>query len=162
MSNETITLRETVHPDDPENVRAITTSSGFFFDHEIEVAVELVEERLQKGEKSGYCFIFAECGGRTVGYSCFGPIACTEGSFDLYWIAVHEEFRNHGLGKKILVRSEEAMKRMNCRTVYVETASRDQYKPTREFYLRTGYVIEAVLKDFYAPGDDKVIFIKKL
>jgi hypothetical protein len=46
--------------------------------------------------------------------------------------------------------------------VYVETSSRDQYEPTRRFYLKCGYRVDAVLEDFYAPGDGKVIFVKAL
>ena len=48
------------------------------------------------------------------------------------------------------------------RRVYVETSSRAQYEPTRAFYLRCGYRVEATLADFYATGDSKVILIKVL
>ena len=37
---------------------------------------------------------------------------------------------------------------------------RPPYAPTRGFYLRCGYYQAALLKDFYAPGDDKVIYAK--
>ena len=48
------------------------------------------------------------------------------------------------------------------RQVYIETSNREQYAPTRGFYLRCGYRQEALLKDFYAVGDDKVIYGKVL
>jgi hypothetical protein len=86
-----VTLRRDVRADDPGNVRDITESSGFFYAEEVATAVELVEERLAKGAASAYSFVFADDGGRTVGYACFGPIACTKASFDLYWIAVHAD-----------------------------------------------------------------------
>jgi hypothetical protein len=34
----------------------------------------------------------------------------------------------------------------------------EKYVSTRRFYERTGFTAEAVLKDFYRPGDDKVIY----
>lgn len=131
-------------------------------DAEIDVAVELVEERLSKGESSGYYFVFAEQGGRVVGYTCFGPIPCTIASFDLYWIAVHDSCRGQGVGKALMRKSEESIAAMGGTRVYIETSSRAQYVPTRQFYFACGYQEAAILADFYAPGDGKVIYLKVL
>jgi len=162
MQSEKFSYREQPRPEDIEMVRQITASSGFFYADEVETAVELVQERLAKGEASGYYFCFVEQGGRTLGYSCYGPIACTQGSYDLYWIAVHRDCRDQGLGSRLLAASEERMRKMGGRRVYIETSSRPLYEPTRSFYLRRGYSEETVLKDFYAPGDGKVIYLKVL
>jgi ribosomal protein S18 acetylase RimI-like enzyme len=155
-------FRENVIPADSNAVRAIVASSGFFYDHEIEVAVELVEERLHKGLKSGYFFLFAEQDGQMVGYSCYGEIACTTGSFDLYWIAVHNDCRGQGIGKILLEKNEGLVAAQGGRCIWVETSGQEKYKPTRDFYLHNNYQVEAVLKDFYGPGDDKFIFVKRL
>jgi hypothetical protein len=40
--HEPLIFRENVLPGDNSAIRAIVASSGFFYDHEIEVAVELV------------------------------------------------------------------------------------------------------------------------
>jgi len=88
-----LTFRETPIPADIEAVRAIVSSSGFFSESEIEVAAELVEERLSKGLSSGYYFLFAEDAERMLGYACYGPIPCTAASWDLYWIAVQPDLR---------------------------------------------------------------------
>jgi ribosomal protein S18 acetylase RimI-like enzyme len=160
--NTPLIFRENVLPGDAAMVRAIAASSGFFYEHEIEVAVELVEERLQKGLKSGYLFLFAELDGHTVGYSCYGEIACTVGSYDLYWIAVHNDCRNQGIGKMLLKKNEELIAALGGRCIWVETSAQEKYQPTREFYLHNQYHTEAVLKDFYGPGDDKFIFVKRL
>ena len=88
MDLKKVIYREDVKKEDIKNVKDITTSSGYFYDEEIEIAIELVEERLAKGIKSGYYFLFADVDGKTVGYSCYGPIACTIHSYDLFWIAV--------------------------------------------------------------------------
>lgn len=154
--------RHETEPVDLETVRRIVDSSGFFNPEEIEVAVELVAERLSKGEKSGYFFIFVESDGRTVGYACFGPIAGTQCSFDLYWIAVDQDFQGQSIGKELLKKSEEAILAMNGHRVYVETSSRNQYAPTRKFYRRNGYRLDASLKDFYAPGDSKNIYLREI
>lgn len=169
-------MRTEVRPSDSAAVREIVASSGFFHPFEIDVAVELVEDRLARGAASDYRFIFADMGGtcpdaggrradeegRTVGYACYGPIACTVGSFDLYWIAVHESRRGGGLGRRLMNEVESRIAGEGGRKVYIETSSRPQYEPTRQFYERCGYVVEAVLPDFYADGDGKVIFAKAL
>lgn len=152
--------RETVKPDDVSAVRDIVASTGFFYPDEIEIAAELVQERVQKGLPSGYFFLFADDQSRPIGYTCFGPIACTEASYDLYWIAVHNQYRGLGLGKELIRCSEEIIARMGGRRIYIETSSTEKYEPTRAFYLKCGYQIEAVLQDFYHPGDAKVIFVK--
>jgi D-alanine-D-alanine ligase len=162
MEKSDIHFRQQVTAGDVQQVRQISESTGFFFDFEVDVAVSLIEERLNQGEASGYHFVFAEQNGRTVGYSCFGPIPCTQGSFDLYWLAVRDECRRHGIGRQLMAESERIIAAMGGRLVFLETASKEQYKPTREFYNRNNYAVEAVLKDFYAPGDDKVIFVKRL
>ncbi len=157
-----LSLRENVLPGDAEVIRAIVASTGFFYDHEINVAVELVDERLQKGLKSGYIFLFAEQGGQPVGYCCYGEIACTEGSYDLYWIAVHNDCRGQGVGKTLLKKIEELIAARGGRAIWVETSGQKKYQPTRDFYAHNQYHLEAVLKDFYGPGDDKLIFVKRL
>jgi ribosomal protein S18 acetylase RimI-like enzyme len=135
-------------------------STEFFSPEEADVAVELVDERLAKGPASGYHFVFAEQQGRTVGYSSYGPIAGTLASFDLYWIVVSQSDRGCGLGRLLLEETERKIRAAGGQRVYIETSNRPQYAPTRHFYDRNGYVREALIKDFYAPGDDKAIYVK--
>lgn len=157
-----IDLRETVLPADAAAVRAMTGATGFFRPDEVEVAVELVEERLGKGEASGYHFVFADADGRAAGYACFGPIACTVSSWDLYWIAVHPDFQGLGVGTLLIRQLERRVAALGGTRLYVETSSKAAYASTRGFYESRGYRTEAVLEEFYAPGDGKVVFVKVL
>ncbi len=159
---EKITWREDLRPSDMERVREIVVSSGFFSEDEIEVAVELVQERLHKGVESGYHFLFAEQDQEVTGYSCFGPIPCTVESYDIYWIAVQQELRRSGLGVVMLKKVEEKIREMGGKRIYVETSSREQYRPTRSFYRRCGYLKDATLENFYSSGDHKVIYLRVL
>ena len=161
-SHGQITWREDPRPADRKGVREIVVSSGFFSEAEIEIAVELVQERLNKGIESGYYFVFAERDQKLAGYSCFGPVPCTVGSYDIYWIAVQQELRRSGLGVEILKNVEGTIRQMGGKRIYVETSSREQYQPTRAFYRRCGYVKEATLENFYSHGDHKVIYLRVL
>jgi len=148
---------------DVDAIREILVSTDMFFDYEIDVAMELAELNLEKGEKvSGYSFIMAEVNNEVIGFSCHGSTPCTKASFDLYWIAVGKPFMNKGYGKMILNHAEELMKKSGCKNIWVETSSREDYHPTRAFYKNMDYNVEAILKDFYGPGDSKVIFVKRI
>ncbi|MCB9218542.1 MAG: GNAT family N-acetyltransferase [Ignavibacteriales bacterium] len=162
ISKVIYSIRDSIKTEDPENIREIVSSTGFFNNEEVEIAVELADERLSKGIESGYHFLILEIDGKTVGYSCFGPIPATKFSFDLYWIAVHKDYQNLGLGKIILTESENAISKLGGNRIYVETSGREQYISTRKFYLACDYKEEAVLEDFYAPGDAKYLYLKVL
>lgn len=159
---KTITYRQEIQPTDPDAIAEIVRGSGFFSVAEEALARELAEERLEQGEQSSYRFLFAEEDGRVVGYTCYGPIPATAGSYDLYWIAVTQSLRGQGTGKRLLQKSEEMIRDLGGRNIYAETSSRPQYAPTRHFYEKCGYLPEAVLKDFYASGDSKIIYSKPL
>lgn len=154
--------RQEVRVSDCAQIRLIVTSTGVFSPDEVEVAVELAQERLQRGTASGYEFVFAEHCGQIIAYTCYGPIACTTASYDLYWIAVQAAFRGVGVGKQLLAHSENLIRSDGGQRLYVETSSRTDYHPTRTFYERCGYRLEALLNDFYAPGDSKIIYLKVL
>jgi GNAT superfamily N-acetyltransferase len=162
MIHQSVTFRYEALPTDREAVRRMVDSTGVFSPVEIDVAVELVDDRLESGDKSDYHFVFAEHDGRVVGYTCYGRIPLTVASFDLYWIAVDKSFHGKKIGRLLLDRTEELIRKMGGRQIYIETSNRHQYAPTRGFYLRCGYEQAALFADFYAPGDDKVIYVRVL
>ncbi len=157
-----VTLRREPTAQDPERVRRLVDLTGFFHSEEALIAVELVRERLARGDAGGYHFLMAEHNDRLVGYSCYGPIPCTRNRFDLYWIAVHPDFQRKGLGRRLVTETEHQIRKAGGNRIYIDTSQRDQYAGTRAFYEDCGYRLEAVLKDFYAPGDGKGIYCKVL
>jgi ribosomal protein S18 acetylase RimI-like enzyme len=155
-------LRDAVLAADRDAVEALVRRTGFFRPDEIEIAVELVEERLSRGPSSGYEFLFAELNGELVGYACYGPIACTIGSYDLFWIAVDPRLQRHGIGRKLVAGVESRVAAAGGRRIYIDTSGQAKYAPTRAFYERSGYEPAARLANFYAPGDDRVIYVRSV
>jgi acetoin utilization deacetylase AcuC-like enzyme/GNAT superfamily N-acetyltransferase len=147
---------------DPPRIRELVRITGFFTAAEMNVAEELATERIKRGADSGYHFVMAEQYGRLVGYTCYGPIACTETSFDIFWIAVHPDLQGRGLGRRLLQESEKLIRAAGGTRIYVETSQRLQYASIRAFYESAGYRCESVLNDFYAPSDHKAIYCKVL
>lgn len=156
-----ITFRETIRDADPGIIRAIVSATGFFSEAEVTIAAELALERISHGEASGYDFIFADRGDETIGYTCYGTIPCTVGSYDLYWIAVKPSEHGRGVGKMLMRRTEERVLEAGGRILFIETSGRELYEPTQRFYEKCGFVLDVRVRDFYAPGDDKLIYAKR-
>ncbi|MFA4916647.1 MAG: GNAT family N-acetyltransferase [Syntrophales bacterium] len=156
-----ITLRDTITEADKSRVRRLVDITGFFHPDEIDIAEELVSERLLKGDSSDYHFIMADYYGRLAGYTCFGPIPCTSSSYDIYWIAVHPNFQGRGLGRQLMAETEKRIRLLGGTRIYVDTSQREQYTSTRIFYENCGYKLESLLEDFYAKGDGKAVYCKK-
>ncbi len=154
--------RQEILSSDLSVILNIVQSSGFFSTAEVEMACELATDRLENGQQSSYQFLFAENDGEVVGYTCYGLIPATAASYDLYWIAVSETSRGKKMGKILLQKTEEIIRGMGGTRLYAETSSRAQYASTQKFYQNCGYIAEAVLKDFYTPGDSKIIYSKVL
>jgi len=157
-----LSLRWLAGADVPAIEALVRANRPLFSDEECRTAIEMIEEALAEPDaEDRYQFLVAESAGRVVAYSCFGTIPLTKGTFDLYWIAVHPDHHAHGVGKALLERSEREIALQGGRIVVVETSSRSEYEKTRRFYEKTmGYETAAWIKDFYKPGDDKVIYVK--
>ena len=158
-----IAFRTQLIPGDSQNIGELLESTGFFHLYEIDVAKGLSDINLEKGtEASGYHFIVAHEMEKMLGYCCYGPNPCTESSYDLYWIAVHKSQMKRGIGRKLMTLVEQSVVKLGGTIVWVETSGRSIYASTRMFYLAIGYKKVAVLPDFYAPGDAKVVFMKRV
>ncbi len=151
---------------DRSGVFRILESAGNFTPEEVGTALELIDEWLELGEHSGYLTYVLEDQGdeesKVWGYVCFGPTPLTEATYDLYWIAVDKAKHRSGVGKKLLKFTEEEVSRRGGRLLIVETSSQEAYGGTIAFYERTGYDLVGKIKEYYKPGDDKLIFVKRL
>jgi len=155
-------MRTRPRQSDLRALRRLVESTGVFYPEEIAIAIELLEERLRHGAKSGYEFIFAESAGELVGYCAWGAVPLTKGSYDLYWIAVAPNTQGLGIGRRLMHLAERAVAKLGGGRLYIETSSRAAYVRTRRFYRSAGYRLAARLRDFYARGDHKVVFCKTI
>lgn len=153
-------IRRVMRKDIPR-ISEILSSAGNFTDEELNTAIELVEEALQKGESSGYLVSVLESGGRVEGYVCYGPTPLTDGTYDLYWIAVGSESQGRGYGKRLLQYVEKDVRNRGGRLLVIETSSQERYRSTIRFYESNGYELVARIRNFYKIGDDKLIYLKE-
>ncbi|MBN1557429.1 MAG: GNAT family N-acetyltransferase [Lentisphaerae bacterium] len=145
---------------DREAVLDLLKATGVFHAFEIEVAREVLDEALKAGPAGHYQSYTALRGREPIGWICFGAAPCTSGTFDLYWLAVHPRHRGLGVAAALLARAETDIRARAGRFIVVETSSRAVYRPARRFYRRHGFLRAAVLKGFYAPHDNKLVYVK--
>ncbi|PIR14303.1 MAG: hypothetical protein COV50_03540, partial [Flavobacteriales bacterium CG11_big_fil_rev_8_21_14_0_20_35_7] len=112
--------------------------------------------------KSGYIFIIAEKDDMPVAFACYGKTPCTESSFDLYWIAVNQSLKGHGIGKILMKMVSDDIANLGGKNIWIETSGRPLYEPTRQFYLKYGCKLVAQMPEFYGLNDDKVVYLLKV
>jgi GNAT superfamily N-acetyltransferase len=145
---------------DRGRIEEMTRAAGLFREEEIPVALEVFDEALRAGPRGEpYCALAAEVDGRLAGWICWGPTPCTVGTYDLYWMVVDSALQGSGIGTALLLEMERRLDG-TARLIIIETAGRPDYAPTRAFYEARGYSPVATIPDFYAPGDDQVVFVK--
>ena len=146
-------------------IEKMVVSTEKFNEVEVAVALELIDEALNRGEESGYFFAVLEHGKNhpvVQGYACYGPVPLTQGAYDLYWIVVDPESQGKGVGSHLLKYVETDVLHRGGRMILIETSSQESYGATVRFYERSGYHLEARIRDFYRVGDDKLVFQKEL
>ena len=157
----TVKIRPMVAEDKPA-VMKILKETPEFKPAEVVVAEEVIDSYLKDPLGSGYYVMVADDDAETAGYTCYGPTPLTEGTWDLYWLAVASSNQGHGIGTSLMRMAEKAIEEGGGRLIMVETSSTPGYERARRLYCGLGYEIIARFPDFYTPGDDKVVFQKRL
>ncbi len=147
---------------DRERVAEIVAATGVFRAAEAAVALEVFDSAVECPGVDYFALGAFDDFGRLVGFACYGPTPCTVGTWDLYWIAVDPAFQRQGTGRALMEECERSIARRGGRLVVVETSSRPDYRPTRDFYRKLGYRETARIPDFYAPDDDLLVYVKHL
>jgi GNAT superfamily N-acetyltransferase len=144
---------------DRGRIEEVSRAVGVFRADEIPVALEVFDGAVTGSPD--YLALGAEMDGRLAGWICWGPTPCTLGTYDLYWMAVDPAHHGAGIGTALLTAMEQQLPG-TARLVVVETAGRPDYAPTRGFYQARGYRAVSRIPDFYGPGDDQVVYVKRV
>ena len=129
---------------------------------EIEVLKEVLYD-FKSSPGFNYITFDENVNGDIVGFIIFGKTPLTSVTWDIYWLAVDKQYQGKGYGKKLIKRVEEFVEQQQGPHVLrVETSTRKEYAHARNLYLRMKYSEAGRILDFYEPGDDLVIFYKKI
>lgn len=108
------------------------------------------------------CVVAEDDAGEPVGVAYYEPAKATDGTWYLTMIAVRRAHQGRGQGSALMAHVEEALRGRCQRVLLVETSGAPAFERTRAFYRGLGYEVEAQVRDFYAAGDDMVLFRKAL
>ena len=153
------TLREMTARDKPQ-VMSLLKATAEFMSDEVVVAEEVIDTYLECPGRDFETFV-AEIENGIAGYVCFGLTPLTLSTWDIYWMAVAADKRGMGLGGALLKKAEDEIQKAGGKLALIETSSKPNYLNTRRFYLKKGYKKVSLIRDFYAPGDHRIIFEKR-
>jgi len=128
---------------------------------DLAVAEEVLDIYIENPQGPDYRTLVAENSSGITGYVIYGPAPLTEGSWDVYWMAVPPALKGRGIGTALLGTVEAKIKEARGRLLFIETSGSPAYDNTRRFYDMRGYTVVSRIADYYSIGDDKVIFQKK-
>jgi GNAT superfamily N-acetyltransferase len=151
-----------VTPADVPDLVAMTAGTGLFKPMEVDTLRQVLDEYFEYEQAAGARSFVLERDGERLGFEYHAAEEMTVGTWCLWWIVVRFDLQGQGLGRKLLEFAEADARERGAGVLFVETSGTPQYEPTRRFYLKYGYDQEARLRDYYAPGDDQVIFRKAL
>lgn len=153
-------------PEDRPRIDALLSHVSAFTGDERDVALELVDHAISRPETDDYRFLLATPGVSTddplLGYLCYGRTPMTCSTYDLYWVATSPDHARKGVARTLVHAMEREIARDGGGLVRVETGSREGHGAAVRFYDALGFIRSAVLEDFYAPGDDLLIFTRKV
>jgi ribosomal protein S18 acetylase RimI-like enzyme len=146
---------------DRERVLDIVQATEMFTPDEIFFAREQVDIYLEQPHQRDYFLVVSEDGkDGVVGYMSYGPTPLTEGTYDLYWMAVAPSAQGRGFGRELVVWLEKRVAEAGGRLILIETSSQPKYEKTRKFYLGLGYREASRIPDFYKVGDGRITYVK--
>lgn len=142
---------------------SVLTKTHSFTSAEIDVAMELIDVVLKDPIQKDYCvYCMVDGQHQAIGYICYGPTPMTEGTFDLYWVAVDPDFQRQRVGSTLLNFLEEVLKAEGGRLILADTSTIPHYEKTQKFYLKNGFQEVARIPDYYHPGNDRITFCRRL
>ena len=150
-------------PGDHPALEALALGTGFFKPAEMTALGEVLRDFPVEHRRANHHCLTYEEGGPPLGFAYYAPSSMAERAWYLYWIVVDRAAQGRGIGQSLMARVEsEIREAQGGRLFLIETSSQPLYEPTRRFYRGLGFAVGSVLADFYADGDDLVVFAKRL
>jgi GNAT superfamily N-acetyltransferase len=133
---------------------------GVFTPAEVDCCLMLAQETIDGNEE--YAWFLAEEDDQLQALICYGAVDLTERTYDLYWILRSPTAKSKGAAAAVLHAAEADLRRRQGRLFVLNTSGTSPYTPAHQFYLRNGFELSARIPEYYRPGDDLLIFTKRL
>lgn len=145
------------HAQDVPALKALIDAIGLF---PSEMLDGMIAPYLRRDFSEGFWLTY-DAGG-PVGIAYCGPERMTQGTWNLYLIAIHPDRQGHGIGRALVEETLRALTMRGERLLLVETSGVPEFAHAHAFYRACGFAEEARIRDFYQEGEDKVVFRRTL
>lgn len=146
-------------PDDTNALLALAEATGLFESNHIEELAQMLNHHFSDESEDVWLTDYDR---EPVGVAYVAPERMTEGTWNLYLIAIHPNWQRQGRGAFLLGYVEQMLAQNGERVLLVETSGLEEFEYVRAFYRKNGYEEEARIREFYKAGEDKIIFRKVL
>jgi len=146
-------------------IQGLALDNGMFAPDDMAGFDEMLRGSLDGSLDETRWIVAKDAAGRVAGAACYAPEPFADRVWNLYFLAVHPDQHRSGIGTTLVAHAEQSLRTAGeqvARVLIVETSSTDAYKAARRFYVREGFDREARIREFYGPGDDKIVFWKSL
>lgn len=148
-------VREAV-PSDADALRAIVDATLF----PGEMLDDLIAPFFEEEDCQEFWLVVEE--GEVLGLAYCVPEPMTDGAWNLKAIGTRPDRHRQGVGRRLMASTEERLRHAGQRLLVVDTSSSPEQEVACRFYRGLGYEEEARIRDFWAPGEDKITFTKRL
>lgn len=100
--------------------------------------------------------------GVPVGVAYVAPEPLAHATWNLRMIWTRHDKSGAGYGRQLIERIDAELRVRHARLLIVETSGLPTFAAARAFYTKVGFEHEATIRDFFAAGDDKLVFTKRL
>ncbi len=152
-------IRPTI-PEDTTALIGIAEAIGFQAG-ELEELSGLLTDYFEN-ESDGERFWITDDDDGPVGVAYCEPERMTNGTWNLLFIAIRPDRQRQGRGTALMRYVEQTLMARGARLLLVETSGLASFERTRAFYRKCKYDEEARIREFYAAGDDKIVYRKAL
>ena len=155
--------------EDAGPVAAVVVAAGMFTAAEVSFMPDLFADALAVPEDGAHGLVVdvldGNAGGEAppavgpvVGVVYWHPVEAADRVVDLTMLAVHPALHGTGRGRAVIQHAQDRSRTAGQRLMVVQTSGTQQYAGTRRFYAALGYTLEATIRDYWAAGDDMVLF----
>jgi ribosomal protein S18 acetylase RimI-like enzyme len=151
-----------ITPDDAAAVAALAVAAELFPPEEVGFVEEVLTSFFTAGSTDGRTWLVDDVDGELVGTAYYEPVTATDRTWELLMIGVRRDRHRRGRGTALLRQVEEDLRSRGQRLLLIETSALPAFDRARAFYAASGYEEEARVRDYYATGDDMVLFRRAL
>lgn len=148
--------------DDAAAVPALAVAAELFPPDEAGIVEAMMDGYLASARDQGAVCVVDDLDGELVGVAYYEPVPEADRTWNLLMIGIRSEHHRTGRGRALLRHVEDDLAVRGQRLLVVQTSGLPVFARARAFYGACGYDEEAMVRDYYADGDDMVLFRKAL